>query len=222
MSLKEMKACRRVWFAVFLVFAAGCTEKAAVTEPPDGIPVSNVSDEEIRLESVETAESLTPTFVSCTRLREWEDRMRWKDSKEPFTGSTVIYYGSGFGVSHYREGKEITAETGREEAREEMFPEQQEYQDAVRAYVARHGPDHDEYAFFYARHGKGSDLPVLLFGLQSLGDTTNGVMVCTKAHCLDALRTITGANPGVNYSDWAKWYHEQYKTEPPDWAPRQE
>ena len=212
-----MKACRRIWPVVFLLFAAGCTDEVAVTESPHGIPASKISDEGIGLKSVRTAESPIPPFVSCTKLVACEDGMCWKDSKKPFTGSTVSYYGL-FTVSEYREGKEVIAAYCEPEP-EELFPEQQEYQDAVRAYVAHHGPGHNEY-LFYMRHSKESDLPVLLFGLESLGDTTDGVMVCTKGHCLAALRTITGEDPGVNYSDWVNWYQKQNKTEPPKWEPK--
>ena len=31
-------------------------------------------------------------------------------------------------------------------------------------------------------------------------------MPCTKDHCLEALRRITGHDAGLNYSDWAEWW----------------
>jgi hypothetical protein len=33
-------------------------------------------------------------------------------------------------------------------------------------------------------------------------------MICTQAHCVEALERITGAKVGVSYSSWRRWYEE--------------
>ena len=66
------------------------------------------------------------------------------------------------------------------------------------------------------------DIPILLYGLHAMGETTNLALVCTRIHCVDALCRITGTNVGYNYSDWAKWWKEKHGTEPVQWKPEKE
>lgn len=55
--------------------------------------------------------------------------------------------------------------------------------------------------------GDISSVPYLFRGLRWQEHTgPDGVMGCTKAHCLDALRRITGHNAGENYEDWKAWW----------------
>lgn len=100
-------------------------------------------------------------------------------------------------------------------------PDAAPYQDALRDYVQEHGPGHNEYIFF-CQHGRESDIPALLYGLKSMGETTNSAIGCTRAHCLEALQSVTGAKPGINYSDWAKWWKAKYDADPPEWKPTEE
>lgn len=41
-------------------------------------------------------------------------------------------------------------------------------------------------------------------------------MECTKAHCIDALRDITGVHAGDNYEDWIKWWNDDGKHRVPE------
>ena len=68
------------------------------------------------------------------------------------------------------------------------------------------GGHHDAFLLL-SEVGDAESIPYLLWGLRWLPDTPKGgVMPCTKAHCLEALRRITGHNAGLNYSDWAEWW----------------
>jgi hypothetical protein len=68
------------------------------------------------------------------------------------------------------------------------------------------GGHHDAFLLL-SRVGDAESIPYLLWGLRWLPDTPKGgVMPCTKAHCLEALRKITGHDAGLNYSDWAEWW----------------
>jgi len=62
---------------------------------------------------------------------------------------------------------------------------------------------HDAYVVLL-RCGDASSVPVLIRSLRWQPHTPpNGVMVCTKAHCLEALHRLTGRDLGKNYEDWA-------------------
>ena len=55
--------------------------------------------------------------------------------------------------------------------------------------------------------GDESSVPLLINALWWQPTTKEkGVMVCTKSHGLEALRTITNQNAGMNYDDWRKWW----------------
>jgi hypothetical protein len=56
-------------------------------------------------------------------------------------------------------------------------------------------------------YGDVDSIPSLMQGLWWQPNTPKGgAMVCTKLHCLEALRKITGHNAGRNYSDWRDWW----------------
>lgn len=59
--------------------------------------------------------------------------------------------------------------------------------------------------------GDIESVPALLVVLKENPPFSNGTMVCTAAHALAALRTITGENPGNRYEDWQKWYENRAK-----------
>lgn len=59
-------------------------------------------------------------------------------------------------------------------------------------------------------HGDASSVPVLIHSLRWQPHTpTHGRMICTKAHCLEALRKLTGRDMGKNYEDWAPLLDEK-------------
>ncbi len=60
--------------------------------------------------------------------------------------------------------------------------------------------------------GDISSVPALLVVLKKNPPMANGSMICTTAHALQALRKITGANPGIKYEDWSAWW-EKYQEE---------
>ncbi len=162
-------------------------------------------------------------FASLSQLTERGDRMLWRESEAPFTGTLVTYDSTGLRSKIYYAGQalerwyrappsssiqihRLAGETAR---------------DAIRHYIARNGPGHNEYSFL-ASHGRESDLPMLLASLRSFPEHKDGSMICSQSHCVAALRAITGANPGNHYSDWASWWKRKYDTEVPDWKPLNE
>ncbi|MBC7796592.1 MAG: hypothetical protein H7Z37_06950 [Pyrinomonadaceae bacterium] len=58
--------------------------------------------------------------------------------------------------------------------------------------------------------GDISSVPALLVVLKKNPPYPNGMMVCTTAHALQALRKVTSANPGKTYEDWSAWW-EKYQ-----------
>jgi hypothetical protein len=84
------------------------------------------------------------------------------------------------------------------------------------------GDPHDAFITLI-EDGDASSIPALLTGLRWQPDTPpGGAMICTKLHCLKALRRITGHNAGLNYSDWRKWWDDVGRTLPPSTFPLQE
>jgi|GEM_PF-2891033 len=191
-----------------------CSRRA---EHADGVAGAGSNDAS-RIITVTIVTSEPPTIAtmpitSCTNLEERGGKLCWKGSDRRFTGRTVLFPSH---VEAYRDGepdKEII-----EPPTEERFPAGQPFQDAEREYVRSHGLSHDTY-FFFQKHGTENDIPFLLYGLYSMGETTNGLIVCTRSHCVEALSKITGTNVGYNYSDWAKWWKEKHGAEPVQWKP---
>lgn len=56
--------------------------------------------------------------------------------------------------------------------------------------------------------GTEESVPYLINALKWQENTPqeNGLMVCTKAHCLAAIRSLTNQNAGRNYPEWAQWW----------------
>jgi len=63
-----------------------------------------------------------------------------------------------------------------------------------------------------ARIGDISSVPALLIVLKKNPPSKNGTVICTAAHALTALATITKANPGITYDEWNQWW-ENYQKE---------
>ena len=77
------------------------------------------------------------------------------------------------------------------------------------------GGHHDAFLVL-SEFGDAESIPYLLAGLRWQPHTAPGEpMKCTKLHCLEALRAITGHNAGLNYSDWATWWASTGSKIPP-------
>lgn len=209
---------RKIAMSLVVVATFGCekdTSESAPDSPADGGEPSI----EYRVEEEAPTAPLQP-IVSRSQLVERDGLVYIQEDGKLFSGSTVIYSGAGeFSIQEYLAGKETWSGYSDEpqELPEELFPADPLYLAAVRTFVARHGPGHNEY-FFYSKYGREADLPMLLCSLKSFGES-KGPFICTQAHCVDALQSITGATPGHNYSDWVKWWKAKYKRDPPHWEP---
>ncbi len=57
--------------------------------------------------------------------------------------------------------------------------------------------------------GDSTSVPHLIRALKLFPDAEPGPnegSICTRFHCVDALKRITGANPGMSHSSWKQWY----------------
>lgn len=68
--------------------------------------------------------------------------------------------------------------------------------------------------------GTEESIPYLINALQwqKINTPEDRTMVCTKGHCLDALRQITGQYPGSNYADWKAWWEANKTKSRRQWA----
>ena len=64
--------------------------------------------------------------------------------------------------------------------------------------------------------GDITSVPALLVVLKKHPPAPDGLMVCTTGHALDALRKLTGANPGIRYEDWNVWWQSYQQTHKPN------
>lgn len=58
--------------------------------------------------------------------------------------------------------------------------------------------------------GDIESVPALLVVLKEYPASPDGAMACPAEHALDALKKITGANPGFTHETWSKWW-KNYK-----------
>jgi hypothetical protein len=80
---------------------------------------------------------------------------------------------------------------------------------AVAHKILRWGGNVHDASLLVGRHGGPGSVSYLMAALRRMTHTgPNGVMVCTKAYCLDALRRIAGQNCGDNYEDWIGWWEK--------------
>ena len=73
------------------------------------------------------------------------------------------------------------------------------------------GPGHHD-AFLLANDiGTKETIPYLISALRWQADNgpDDDIIVCTKIHCLDALKKLTNHDAGLNFSDWRKWQRTQ-------------
>lgn len=60
--------------------------------------------------------------------------------------------------------------------------------------------------------GDIDSVPALLVVLKEHPPSKDGTMVCTTAHALEALKELTGADPGITYEAWSDWWNEYKKS----------
>lgn len=84
----------------------------------------------------------------------------------------------------------------------------------IRRDVRLYGPRHDDFVMLQ-KYGSTGDIPSLLYGLGLQTDRE----VCTYQHCIDALRTLSGAYPGDTYEAWTNWWVTEKKEAALDWHP---
>jgi hypothetical protein len=74
----------------------------------------------------------------------------------------------------------------------------------------RIGAPHD--AFLHLREiGNRDSVPLLIRALRWQRPPKDGAMVCTTAHCIDALRSLTGEDFGADYLKWEQWWSKTGK-----------
>jgi hypothetical protein len=63
--------------------------------------------------------------------------------------------------------------------------------------------NHHDALIIVLRGGKKDSIPYLLNYLKRQEDiNSGGFIICTRSHCIDALKKITGKDLGWNYNDW--------------------
>ena len=62
-----------------------------------------------------------------------------------------------------------------------------------------------------SRIGDIDSVPALLVVLKEHPPRKGGIMICTTAHALIALRDLTGADAGITYEAWSDWWNEYKK-----------
>lgn len=56
--------------------------------------------------------------------------------------------------------------------------------------------------------GDINSVPALLKVLEEYRPNEKGVTPCTASHALDTLKIITGANPGITFEAWERWWRK--------------
>lgn len=156
-------------------------------------------------------------LVSCNKLTQDGKTTEWNG--QPFTGRTVRYKW-GFELVLYQDGKRIPDDKLIPYWMPTWMPDEEKqpeyYRAAFREYARSDwGFAHDDYVRII-KYGYGNieDVPKLIKGLESYGDLEPGKpVVCSRDHCLNALKAVTGANPGPNATDWQKWWDNYQKKE---------
>ncbi len=68
------------------------------------------------------------------------------------------------------------------------------------------GEDHHDGSLTLAYIGDIDSVPALLKVLQDNPPAPDGTMACTTEHAIEALKKITGADPGYTYKKWNAWW----------------
>ena len=153
-------------------------------------------------------------LVPCNELMPEGATDRWK--QQPFTGRTV-WYKWGYELALYQRGQRVERDRLPSFWLTDWMPDEEAqpecYQAAFHEYAESDwGFSHDDYIVFCREgFGKIEDVPKLIKGLEYWGDIIpDKPVACSRSHCIDALKFVTGAYPGPNASDWKKWW-EEYK-----------
>lgn len=125
----------------------------------------------------------------------------------PFTGYAIQYNGRNVLLA-FAEGREV-ALPDPPPAMPDTQVHSNAYRRAFRHYVEL--PDtklnHDDLLrMLRDRLWRPEDVPKLLETLRAWQDVEPSLpVICTRAHCLDILRKITGASPGNRAEQWEEW-----------------
>ncbi len=163
------------------------------------------------------------TIVSCSRLDRRENGLVYEKGVDRlFSGATVEYDNrAGFRIVRYHNGEKEEGSPLHLPRVISFVSRGKAWDDALYDTVRRSGPSHGAYAYFIG-HGRDRDIPILLYALSTYEVGSGGRILCEHLHCLEALRSITEADPGITYDDWIRWYRENYGADPPAWRPREE
>ncbi len=75
------------------------------------------------------------------------------------------------------------------------------------------GENHHDGSLALTHIGDIESVPALIRVLKDNPPSKNGTMICTAAHALTALRTLTQANPGITHDHWQAWWDEHQKAQ---------
>ena len=157
-------------------------------------------------------------LVPCDELTTSDEYVYYKGKL--FSGRSIEYF-YGFELALYYKGKKLTDEQiqGYPGLTTHFLPDKKEnkkaYKAAFRKYADRgYGSFcHDDFIIMAENKlGTYKDVPELINCLKRYEKQYPGEesLACSHAHCLDALRSITGANAGNRSNDWEKWF-QKYK-----------
>ena len=184
--------------AVLLAFFAGCNS-----------PLSNNQLTFLIKES---------PLVPCNELSNEGGLTEWKGV--PFSGRTIRYKW-GFGLEFYQDGRQVPEQMIPVGATANFLPDEPSHHGMYRAAFREYATSslnftHDEYVLII-KYGYGDvqDVPKLIRGLEYYGDIKpDEPVVCSRDHCLEALKLVTGVNPGPNARDWRTWWTEHQPIPP--------
>ncbi len=84
-------------------------------------------------------------------------------------------------------------------------------------HIISHRPGSPHDAFLHLRHiGNAESVPLLVQALKWQKPDENELHVCTVAHCVDALRSLTGEDFGFSSRAWELWWDETGSKLPSD------
>lgn len=73
------------------------------------------------------------------------------------------------------------------------------------------GENHHDGASILESVGTIESVPALLKVIEDNPPSPDGIMACTTGHAIDALKKITGANPGYTHKEWKSWWDKYQK-----------
>lgn len=91
-------------------------------------------------------------------------------------------------------------------------PTEQELRLATQEQMLR-GENHHDGSSILESVGTIESVPALLKVLEDNPPIRDGANICTAGHAIDALKKITGANPGYTYKEWKSWWDKYQKNQ---------